>query len=130
MADYTVTNLKAVEDMAPQYGLSPHIEARYARVPLELQQGGLSYFRLEPGFRVPFGHSHAEQEEVYLVVNGSLRVKLDDEIVELGPWDALRVPVNVTRNLEGGPEGAEYVAFGAPNTDNGDAELIPGWWAD
>jgi mannose-6-phosphate isomerase-like protein (cupin superfamily) len=127
---YTVQNLKEVEDQAPKFGLSPHLEARMARVPLELQNFGVSYQRIEPNFRVPFGHKHKNQEEVYVVISGSLRAKLEDELIELRQWDALRVDKNVTRGFEGGPEGAEIVAIGAPNTGPGDAEVAQGWWAD
>lgn len=130
MADYTIVNLREVEDQAPRFGFAPHLESRFARKPLGLEKSGISYFRLAPGFRVPFGHRHGEQEEVYLVVAGSARMKLDDDVVELGPWDAVRVPGNVTRGMEGGPDGAEIVAFGAPNTENRDAEMEPGWWSD
>jgi mannose-6-phosphate isomerase-like protein (cupin superfamily) len=126
---YTVVNLREVEDLAPRYGFAPGLESRFARVPLELVESGLSYFRIAPGYRPPFGHRHREQEEIYLVVSGSARVKLDDEVVELRAWDALRVSPGITRCIEGGPEGAEIVAFGAPNTDNKDAEMAPDWWA-
>jgi mannose-6-phosphate isomerase-like protein (cupin superfamily) len=126
---HTVVNLKQVKDFAPDHGLSPGLESRFARVPLELANSGLSYFRLGPGFRTPFGHTHAEQEEVYVVVDGSARVKLDDEVVELGTWDAVRIPPGVWRGLEGGSEGAQVLAFGAPNTENKDVEMQPGWWS-
>jgi mannose-6-phosphate isomerase-like protein (cupin superfamily) len=127
-APYTVVNLKRVENMAPKFGLSPGLESRFARVPLELENSGLSYFRIAPEFRAPFGHTHEEQEEIYLVVSGSARLKLDDEVVELSEWDAVRIPRGIMRALEGGPEGAEILAFGAPNTENKDAEMQPGWW--
>jgi mannose-6-phosphate isomerase-like protein (cupin superfamily) len=130
MAGYTIVNLKDVEDQAPRFGYGDHLESRFARRPLELEQSGLSYYRFEPGFRMPFGHRHGEQEEVYLVVSGSLRMKLEDEIVELKQWDAVRVPGDTTRGLEAGPDGCEIVAFGAPNTENKDTEMLPGWWAD
>jgi mannose-6-phosphate isomerase-like protein (cupin superfamily) len=130
MADYTHLNLKDVEDQAPKFGLSPDLEARMARVPLELENFGLSYQRIAPGFRVPFAHKHKQQEEVYVVVSGSLRAKLGDEIVELRQWDALRVPKDTIRGFEGGPEGAEIIAIGAPNTGPGDADTIQEWWAD
>jgi uncharacterized cupin superfamily protein len=131
MADYTRVNLtQDVEDMAPRFGYAPDMESRFARRALGLEKSGLSHFRLAPGFRVPFGHSHAEQEEVYVVLSGGVRMKLDDEIVELAQWDALRVPGEVTRAMEAGPDGAEVLAFGAPNTDNQDAEMLPGWWSD
>ena len=50
--------------------------------------------------------------------------------MELSQWDAVRVPGEVARSFEGGPDGAEIVAFGAPNTENKDAEMIPNWWSD
>jgi mannose-6-phosphate isomerase-like protein (cupin superfamily) len=131
MADYTVINLKRdVEDQAPKFGYAPNLESRFARIPLELSNSGLSHFRITPGFRVPFGHKHTEQEEIYLVLEGTARVKLDDEVVELDAWDAVRIPVDVMRGMEAGPEGAEILAFGAPNTDNTDIEMQPEWWSD
>jgi quercetin dioxygenase-like cupin family protein len=131
MPEYTKLNLKRdVEDQAPKFGLSPNLESRFARVPLELEESGLSYFKVAPGFRVPFGHVHERQEEVYLVVSGAARVKLDDEVIELGQWDVLRIPPNTWRGFEAGPDGAEIVAFGAPNTDNKDVEMGQDWWSD
>jgi quercetin dioxygenase-like cupin family protein len=131
MADYTVVNLKRdVEDQAPKFGYAPNLESRFARVPLELANSGLSHFKIAPDFRVPFGHKHTEQEEVYLVLEGTVRVKLDDEIVELGAWDAVRIPVDVMRGMEAGPDGAGILAFGAPNTDNSDIEMQREWWTD
>ena len=130
MAVYTVQNLKQVENQAPNFGIGPELEARMARVPLELEQSGLSYQRLGPGFRVPFGHRHNVQEEVYIVVSGSMRAKLDDEVVDLKQWDALRVPKETMRSFEGGPDGAEVIAVGAPNTGPGDAVVEQGWWPD
>ena len=127
---YTVVNLKRVEDLAPRFGYSPDLESRFARVALELQESGLSYFRVAPGFRVPFGHHHSWQEEIYLVLSGGARFKVGDDIVELGPWDALRVAPETTRGMEAGPDGAEILAFGAPSRSNADAEMLPGWWGE
>ena len=99
-------------------------------MPLELEQQGVSYQRIAPNFRVPFGHKHKNQEEVYIVISGSLRAKVEDEVVELGPFDALRVHKDTTRGFEAGPEGAELIAIGAPNTGPGDAEVENDWWDD
>ena len=129
MAGYTVVNLKEVEDQAPRFGVSPDLEARMARVALELEHSGVSYQRLAPGFRVPFGHRHKRQEEIYVVLSGSVRVKLDDDVVELKPLDAVRVAKETMRGFEAGPEGVELLAIGAPNTGPGDAETVPGWWS-
>jgi mannose-6-phosphate isomerase-like protein (cupin superfamily) len=122
MSRYEIQNLKEIEDSAQKFGLSPDLEARFA--------GGFSYQRLAPNFRIPFGHKHAEQEEVYVMVSGSGRVKLDDEVVELKQWDAVRVPKETMRNFEAGPDGAEILVFGAPRTPPGDAEVTHGWWTD
>jgi mannose-6-phosphate isomerase-like protein (cupin superfamily) len=131
MADYTLKNLKSdVEDSAESFGVSPTLEARFAREPLELEKSGVSYLKVAPGARVPWGHTHKQQEEVYVVVGGSGRVKLDDEVVELKQWDAIRIPKETMRNVESGPDGIELILFGAPNAGSGDAELEQGWWDD
>lgn len=127
MPDYTVVNLNQVEDVAPKHGITG-LESRFARTALGLEKSGLSLFRLTPDFRIPFGHRHGEQEEVYVVLSGTARVKLEDEIVELAPMDAIRVPGHVARSIEAGPDGAEVLAFGAPNTNNRDAEMVQGFW--
>jgi mannose-6-phosphate isomerase-like protein (cupin superfamily) len=129
-AAYTVVNLKQVEDMAPKFGLSPGLESRFARVPLELEKSGISYFRVAPDFRAPFGHTHSEQEEIYLVVSGSASVRLDDDVVELNEWDAVRIPPGTMRAFEGGRDGAEVIAFGAPSNENRDLEMVQDWWTD
>jgi mannose-6-phosphate isomerase-like protein (cupin superfamily) len=130
MATHTVVNLMEVEDQAPKFGYAPNLESRFARKALELENSGLSHYRVAPGYRVPFGHRHAEQEEIYLVVSGSAVVKLDDEILELAQWDAVRIPAGVMRSFGAGPDGAEILAFGAPNTDNADIEMEQDWWTD
>ena len=129
MADYTVVNFKTdVEEVAPKFGYSPGLESRFARRDLGLEKSGVGYYKLAPDFDTPFGHTHSEQEEVYVVVSGSARAKIGDEIVELSQWDALRVPPGLWRSLGGGPEGAEVLAFGAPNTENKDTEMQQGFW--
>jgi quercetin dioxygenase-like cupin family protein len=129
MADYTKLNLRQdVEDMAPKFGMAPNVEARYARKPLGLANSGASYFKLAPDFRLPFGHKHAEQEEIYVVLSGRARVKAGDDIVELGELDAIRLPGGTPRGMEAGSDGAEILAFGAPNTDNKDAEMLSDFW--
>jgi mannose-6-phosphate isomerase-like protein (cupin superfamily) len=131
VAGYTYKNLRAdVTDSAPRFGLGDSMEAHFARNALDCERSGISYQKLGPGFRVPFGHSHAEQEEIYVVLSGSGRAKLDDEIVDLEPLDALRVAATTVRAIEAGPEGLELIAFGAPRTPENDAEMLPGWWAD
>jgi mannose-6-phosphate isomerase-like protein (cupin superfamily) len=129
MADYTLLNLRTdVEDMAPQFGMGDGIEAHFGRKPLGLEKSGLSYFKLGPDYKLPFGHVHSEQEEIYLVVSGTARLKLDEEEVELKELDAVRIPPGTVRGMASGSEGAELIAFGAPNTDNKDLEMQQGFW--
>lgn len=127
---YVKKNLETdVEDQAPAFGMPAELEARFARSALGGKTLGLSLMRLAPGFRVPFGHKHSAQEEVYVVLRGSARVKVDDEIVELRERDAIRFDRDTMRAVEAGPEGVEYLAFGA-GEDPRDAELVQGWWGD
>ncbi|MDQ3742228.1 MAG: cupin domain-containing protein [Actinomycetota bacterium] len=131
MANFTRVNLRDdVENMAARFGMPEGFEARFARKPLALEKSGIGFYDLAPGVRIPFGHRHSEQEEIYVVVRGSARFKVEDEIVELRERDALRVPGPVARAFEGGPDGAEIVAFGAPFTDNKDAELVSDFWSE
>ena len=131
MAGHTILNLKRdVEDAAATFGLAPDLEARFPGSALEADAFALSYQRLAPNYRLPFGHRHHRQEEVYVVVAGSGRVRLEDEVVDVGQWDAVRVANETTRCFEAGPDGLELLAFGAPKTPPGDAEQVPGWWGD
>jgi quercetin dioxygenase-like cupin family protein len=131
MTDYTHLNLKDdVDDQAPNFGLAPDLEFRMARVPLEMENAGVSYLRIAPGFRMPFGHKHKQQEEVYVLVKGSAKIKIEDDVHELKQWDAVRLHRDTMRSFEGGPEGAEFIAIGAPNTGPGDADMTQDWWSD
>jgi mannose-6-phosphate isomerase-like protein (cupin superfamily) len=105
------------------------MQARFARNPIGGETLGLSLFTLDPGFRVPFAHKHETQEEVYVVIRGSARIKVGDEIVEVGELDAIRFDKDTMRQVEAGPDGVQYVAFGA-GTDASEVEMVPGWWSD
>jgi mannose-6-phosphate isomerase-like protein (cupin superfamily) len=129
MSDYTHLNLKDVEDQAPKFGLSPDMEFRMARVPLAMENAGISYLRVAPNYRIPFGHTHKNQEEVYLVVSGGGRIKLGDDVRELKQWDAVRVHKDTMRGFEASEDGLEMIAIGAPNTGPGDADMEQGWWS-
>jgi quercetin dioxygenase-like cupin family protein len=129
MADYTRVNLKSdVEDSAAERG--DDLEARFARKHLDSEHLGVSYFRYAPGFRSPLGHSHREQEEAYVVVGGSGRLRVDDDVIELTRWDVVRVAPQSVRGFEGGPEGLEIIAIGADRPEGGDGELVKDWWTD
>ena len=131
---FTLRNLKEdLEDLGSRFDGAPDLEFRLATEALELEQSGLGYQRVPPGYRFPYGHTHRKQEEVYVVLRGSGRMKLDDEIVELEEWDAVRVPPGTWRGYEAGPEGLELIVIGAPNLGEAPREDVEGrrdWWAD
>jgi uncharacterized cupin superfamily protein len=131
MSDFTIKNLQAdIEDSAPKFGMAPAVEAHFARQDIGAEKLGLSYQRLAPNERMPFGHKHAKQEEVYVVVEGSGRVKLDDEVRDVRQWDAVRVAGDTIRCFEGGSDGLTFIVVGAPFEGRNDAEMIPNWWSD
>ena len=131
---FTLRNLKEdLEDVGSNFDGSPGLEFRLATRALELESSGLGYQRIPPGYRFPYGHTHREQEEVYVVLGGSGRIKLDDKIVELRKWDAVRVAPGTWRGYEAGPEGLEILVIGAPNlgaTPREDVEGRRDWWTD
>jgi quercetin dioxygenase-like cupin family protein len=128
MPGFTIKNLKQVKDSAADR--EGDIEARFARGEIESEHLGVTYFRYGPGFRVPFGHRHREQEEAYIVVGGSGRMRLEDETVELRQWDVVRVAPEVARGIESGPDGIEIIAVGSDRPEGGDGEMIPDFWGE
>jgi mannose-6-phosphate isomerase-like protein (cupin superfamily) len=111
---FTRRNIKDLEDIGSRFDGAPNLEFRMATKALELEHSGLSHQRVPPGYRFPYGHTHKQQEEVYVVVHGSGRMKLDDAIVELKEWSAVRVPPGTWRGYEAGPDGLEILVIGAP----------------
>ena len=126
MSDYTVKNLHEVEDSAPKGGFGDVQEARFAQRDLGAERTGLSLHRVKPGRRQGFAHRHDEAEEVYVVLSGSGRMKVGDDVIEVGPRDAIRVAPNVVRAFEGGPDGIEVLAFGPHHP--GDGAIVPAEW--
>ena len=106
------------------------MDVRFPRRDLGCTVGGVGVEKLPPRLRMPFGHTHSEQEEIYVIAEGSGRIKLDDEVHELRQWDILRIGPGVMRNLEADSDGLTLVAFGAPLGEESDGEIVPGWWSD
>ena len=131
---FTRVNIRSdLEDLGPRFDGAPDLEFRAATKPLGLEQSALSYQRIPPGYRFPYGHTHVRQEEVYVVLRGSGRMKVDDGIVDLGEWDAVRVPPGSWRGYEAGPEGLELLVIGAPNLGEDPREDVDGrrgWWTE
>jgi mannose-6-phosphate isomerase-like protein (cupin superfamily) len=126
MSDYAIQNIKNLEDSAVKFGLSPQVEARFGRNALDAHKSGFSYQRFQAGYRQAFGHVHKDQEETYVIVSGSGRVKIGDEIIDVKQWDAIRVAPKTARAFEAGDEDLVLIAFGAG--DSGDADMLQDFW--
>ena len=129
MGDYTHMSVLDVEDAAEKFGMGESQESRFAHADFDAEQTGFSFHRIKPGKRQPFGHRHDGAEEVYFVVSGRGRMKLDDDILELSPREAVRVAPGVMRAFEAGPDGLEVLAFG-PRHSEDQGEVVMGWWSD
>ena len=123
---YSIKNLREVEDMALKHGFEEMQEARFPRHDLDAEATGLALVTVKPNQRQPFAHRHEDAEEIYVVLSGAGRIKLDDELLELRPMDALRISPEVARSLEAGPDGLEVLAFGPHH--EGDSEIIQDLW--
>jgi len=130
---FTHRNLKEdLDDLGSNFDGAPGLEFRAATKALGLERSGLTYQRVPPGYRFPYGHTHKTQEEAYVVVRGGGRMKVDDEIVELKEWDAVRVPPGSWRGYEAGPEGLELLVIGAPSLGENPRDDVEGtrdWWS-
>lgn len=125
---YTITNLNNVEDSAPKYGFGDKGSARFAGGDVDAQDTGLAYHVLRPGKRQGSGHRHENAEEINVILSGSGKVRLDDEIRDIDTMDAIRIAPKVTRCFEAGPEGLEWLVFGPRH--EGDGELVQDFWTD
>ena len=131
---FTLRNLREdLADVGSNFDGAPDLEFRMATKALGLEQSGLSYQRIPPDYRFPYGHTHFTQEELYVVVRGSGRMKLDDEVIEVKEFDVVRVPPGTWRGYEAGSDGLEILVTGAPNRGEAPREDVEGqrdWWAD
>lgn len=125
---HTIKNLREVDDMAPKFGYDAVQEARFCWRDLDAQDTGLALMRVKPGQRQAFAHRHDQAEEIYVIINGSGRIKLDDQIADVGPLDAIRIAPGVARALEAGDDGIEYLAFGPHREKDGEIIEDEGFW--
>jgi uncharacterized cupin superfamily protein len=125
---YAKKNLREIQDSALQHGLSDHQEARFPQSDLGAEQTGMNFLIVKPGQREAFAHRHRTAEEIYVIINGAGRVKLDDELLELAPLDAVRVSPGVARSFEAGPDGLQVLIFG-PHVES-DGEMVQDFWGE
>jgi uncharacterized cupin superfamily protein len=125
MSDYAIKNLMEIDDLAAD---NPDREIRFSRKYIDSEELGVTYQHYSPGFVSTDGHSHGEQEEAYVVIDGSGAVKLDDERIELKRWDVVRVAPAVVRGFDAGPDGLTLICVGGHKPEGGDGQLVEGRW--
>ncbi len=125
---HTKMNLEDSENVAPKYGMGDMGESRFLRTDLGAERIGMGHYKMNPGRRIGFGHRHGESEEIYVILAGSGRFKIEDEIVAVSVKDVVYCPPDSMREWEAGPDGLEMIAFGG-HADN-ESEMQPGWWTD
>jgi quercetin dioxygenase-like cupin family protein len=128
VSDYSIVNLREIDDSVG--GQVEGLEARFSRTLIESRDLGVSLFSYKPGVRPPFAHSHREQEEAYVVVAGSGRIRIGDEVRDIRLWDVVRVAPEVVRGFEAGPDGLEVIAIGGPKPEGGDGVRSDAPWPD
>jgi quercetin dioxygenase-like cupin family protein len=128
MSDYSKVNLREVDDDTG--GRVEGMSGAFGRKYLDSRDLGVSLWTFAPGLRAPFAHSHREQEEAYVVVSGSGRMRVNDEVIELQPWDVVRVAPEAVRGMEAGPDGLEIIAVGGPKPEGGDGVPSDAPWPE
>ena len=128
MADYAIVNLSEIAHDTG--GKTPGLEGRFGRKYLGSRDLGVSRWTYAPHVRHPLSHSHREQEEAYVVVSGSGRMRLDDEVREIKQWDVIRVAPQVVRGFESGPDGLDLIAIGGPKPEGGDGQISDSPWPE
>jgi len=126
---YTRKNLADVEDSAPKFGMDAVQQARFANEDLKAENTGLSYHTVKAGKRSAFAHKHDAAEEIYVILSGTGRLKLDGDIIDVSELDAIRIAPGVTRQFEAASDQQlDYLAFGPHHA--GDGDIIKDWWTD
>lgn len=122
-----------MEDGTATTKLDPDTEERF--LPLRRRLGvssfGLNQMVLQPGQRSRI-HRHQHQEEVYIVLEGTLTLLVEDSPTELAQGELIRVAPQVRRQLVNlGPGRLVLLALGGAGEHQGrDGEAFPSWEAE
>lgn len=109
-------------NLLSRYDLDDVVEARYVREQLDAAQVGLTHYRLPPSKAQGWAHRHTTAEEIYVALNGSGTISVDEQAFDLQPLVAVRVAPASARELYAGPDGLEVLVFGTHSP--GDGEMV------
>jgi quercetin dioxygenase-like cupin family protein len=119
---YVHTNLDDVEDQAPKFGIESQ-SSRFVRTNVGAEGIGMAHYVVKPGQTFDFAHRHKTMEEMYVVLSGSGRFRLDDDVVEVKPRDVIYCAPRTWRGWAGGPDGLELLAFGSHAEGDDESEM-------
>jgi mannose-6-phosphate isomerase-like protein (cupin superfamily) len=129
MTDYAIVRVNDVDDVYEDSDVPG--EFRPLTAALGGEQVAVTVIRVPPhsDFEQGTGHSHAEQEEVYLVTRGTLTMRFDDEIERVRAGSAVRVaPQTVRSHRNEGDEPVEIWAI-SRKQERSDATKVDDFWA-
>jgi mannose-6-phosphate isomerase-like protein (cupin superfamily) len=128
MGNFTI---KALSEMPDVLGDYPG-EMRMITYDVGAEQVALTFRRMPPqtGGKGSYGHFHRTQEELYLVLSGTLQFKLGDTVVDVPGGTAVRIAPEVVRSVwNEGPDDAELVIASIRiEATGGDAVTVPNFW--
>ena len=128
MGNWTIKSLDEMDDILGDYPGEMYMTT-YA---VGCEQVALTHRRMpaQTGGKGGYGHSHKTQEEVYLVLSGTLQFKLDDEVIDVPARTAVRVAPEVVRSVwNEGPEDAEIVIASVKIDDpRADGVIVQDFW--
>lgn len=114
-----------------RFGLAAdELELRVLRDRLGCEHIGVSYLRFGPDWPLTTGHRHpAGGEEVYVLIEGSARIKIGEDVVHMEAPAAIRVPSEEFRAIRAaGDAPAVFVVAGYPIEDPDETVLAPDFW--
>jgi mannose-6-phosphate isomerase-like protein (cupin superfamily) len=130
VGDWTIKPLDEMPDVLGDY---PG-EMRMTTTHIGAEQVALTYRRMPPntGGKGSYGHAHKTQEELYLVLSGTLQFKLDDDVIDVPARSAVRIAPSVVRSVwNEGPEDAELIITSVRIDDAyGDTVMVEDFWPE
>jgi mannose-6-phosphate isomerase-like protein (cupin superfamily) len=128
MSDYTRIDLADAPDVLGDY---PG-EMRFLTGPLDAEQSALTHRRMPPGTggRGSYGHRHRTQEELYLVLEGTLTFKVGDDVFEAPAGTAVRVAPSALRSVHNDSDADVVLVITSVKAadHDGEVETEDGFW--
>jgi uncharacterized cupin superfamily protein len=115
-----------------RFGLpESEFELRILRGVLGCEHVGVSYLRFGPGWRLTVGHRHpGGGEEVYVLVEGSARIKIEEQILHMHAPSAVRVRGDQFRAIRADSDMTAVLVAAGTIDDPSATEFAPNFWRE